>query len=421
MQKIKLGDVCKYAEDRIAVSTLTKKNYISTENLLPNKGGITIAATLPKISTTPAFQVGDILISNIRQYFKKIWYANFNGGCSNDVLVLRTNKDFDSKFLYYVLSEDKFFDFATATSKGTKMPRGDKQILMTYPMPNFPLETQKKIGAFLYSLDEKISLNKKINATLEAMAKTLYDYWFVQFDFPDENGKPYKSSGGKMIFNAELGREIPEGWQVKTLDFLIKSSKNGDWGKAEPDEKHTHKVICLRGADFPAINGYETLNAPVRYISEKNIDRILDDGDIIIEISGGSPTQSTGRACYINSGTIKRFETDITTSNFCKSLTMNAKENMYYFYLMWTDLYNNGILFNFEGKTTGIKNLLFDVALKSIKTALPKQSLLKKFNNQVANFFQMIQKNNQENQSLANLRDFLLPLLMNGQVGLKEE
>ena len=163
------------------------------------------------------------------------------------------------------------------------------------------------------------------------------------------------------------------------------------------------------------------LNAPVRYISEKNIDRILDDGDIIIEISGGSPTQSTGRACYINSGTIKRFETDITTSNFCKSLTMNAKENMYYFYLMWTDLYNNGILFNFEGKTTGIKNLLFDVALKSIKTALPKQSLLKKFDNQVANFFQMIQKNNQENQSLANLRDFLLPLLMNGQVGLKEE
>ena len=177
----------------------------------------------------------------------------------------------------------------------------------------------------------------------------------------------------------------------------------------------------MRGADFPAINGYETLNAPVRYISEKNIDRILDDGDIIIEISGGSPTQSTGRACYINSGTIKRFETDITTSNFCKSLTMNAKENMYYFYLMWTDLYNNGILFNFEGKTTGIKNLLFDVALKSIKTALPKQSLLKKFDNQVANFFQMIQKNNQENQSLANLRDFLLPLLMNGQVGLKEE
>ena len=146
----------------------------------------------------------------------------------------------------------------------------------------------------------------------------------------------------------------------------------------------------------------------------------MEDGDIIIEISGGSPTQSTGRACYINSGVMNRFETDITTSNFCKALTMTNKENMYYFYLLWTNLYNNGVFFNFEGKTTGIKNLLFDVALKNIKIALPEKSLLQNFNHQVSNFFQMIQKNNQENQILAELRDFLLPLLMNGQVTFKE-
>ena len=105
-------------------------------------------------------------------------------------------------------------------SKGTKMPRGDKSQIMDFVIPNLEIDEQIKIGKLLKSIDQKIQINNQINQELEAMAKTIYDYWFVQFDFPDQNGKPYKSSGGKMVYHPELKREIPEGWGVEKLDDL---------------------------------------------------------------------------------------------------------------------------------------------------------------------------------------------------------
>lgn len=173
-----LGDVCDFSKDKVAVSALNLRNYISTENLLPNKGGVTEAASLPKVVTTTSFDVDDILISNIRPYFKKIWRATFSGGCSNDVLVIRAKKNVEPRFLYYVLSEDKFFDLVTATAKGTKMPRGDKQVIMNYPVSSFPLETQKKIAAVLSVLDDKIELNNAINKNLEEQLNRVYDKIF---------------------------------------------------------------------------------------------------------------------------------------------------------------------------------------------------------------------------------------------------
>ena len=175
-----LGDVCDFSKDKVAVSTLDLGNYISTENLLPNKGGVTEAASLPKVVTTTSFDVGDILISNIRPYFKKIWRATFSGGCSNDVLSIRAKKNIEPKFLYYVLSEDKFFDLVTAAAKGTKMPRGDKQVIMNFPVPDFPLDTQKKIVAVLSALDDKIELNNAINKNLEEQAQAIFKSWFIE-------------------------------------------------------------------------------------------------------------------------------------------------------------------------------------------------------------------------------------------------
>ena len=102
-------------------------------------------------------------------------------------------------------------------TKGSKMPRGDKEQILRYEMPTFSC-SEESIGTFFLNLDRKIHLNERINQNLEAMAKQLYDYWFVQFDFPDENGRPYKSSGGEMVWNETLKREIPEGWEVKPLN-----------------------------------------------------------------------------------------------------------------------------------------------------------------------------------------------------------
>ena len=121
--KYKLKDICFYAMGKIDVNVLKGTDYISTENMLPNKECVTTASSLPKTAQTRAYQKGDVLVSNIRPYFKKIWFADCDGGCSNDVLVLRAKENINAKFLYYVLADDAFFNYSTATSKGTKMPR----------------------------------------------------------------------------------------------------------------------------------------------------------------------------------------------------------------------------------------------------------------------------------------------------------
>ena len=166
--KYKLSDICDYAKGKIDVSTLNEDSYISTENMLPNKAGITRASSLPTVNQTQSFVQGDVLISNIRPYFKKIWFAEFNGGCSNDVLVLRAKEGVSKRFLYYVLADDTFFDYSMATSKGTKMPRGDKAAIMKYEVPNILFEDQEKIAGILEVLDKKIQINTEINDNLAA-------------------------------------------------------------------------------------------------------------------------------------------------------------------------------------------------------------------------------------------------------------
>ncbi len=179
--KCELSLICGYVNETIATSELSKFNYISTENMLPNKNGIEPASSLPNQKVVKAFKKGDILISNIRPYFKKIWLAEYNGGCSNDVLVIRAKKGTNKEFLYYLLSENKFFDYVTASSKGTKMPRGDKNAIMNYLVPEFEEKEQRKIAKLLGTIDKKIKVNKKINDNLEKQVHALFRAWFVDF------------------------------------------------------------------------------------------------------------------------------------------------------------------------------------------------------------------------------------------------
>lgn len=166
--KYNLADICEYAKGKVDVAILDDETYISTENMMPNKGGITSASSLPTIAQAQAFLAGDVLVSNIRPYFKKIWFAEFDGGCSNDVLVFRAKNGVSKRFLYYVLADDTFFDYSMATSKGTKMPRGDKAAIMHYEVPDFTYEEQEKIAGILEALDRKRQLNTEINENLAA-------------------------------------------------------------------------------------------------------------------------------------------------------------------------------------------------------------------------------------------------------------
>ena len=166
--KYNLADICEYANSKVDVAVLDENTYISTENMIPNKGGITSASSLPTITQAQAFIAGDVLVSNIRPYFKKIWFSEFDGGCSNDVLVFRAKENVSKRFLYYVLANDTFFNYSMATSKGTKMPRGDKAAIMKYEVPDFSYEEQERIAGILEALDKKIQLNSDINENLAA-------------------------------------------------------------------------------------------------------------------------------------------------------------------------------------------------------------------------------------------------------------
>ena len=183
----KLSDICIFPKGKIEVAKLNEETYISTENMIPNRGGVVSASGLPAIEATQAFEKGDVLVSNIRPYFKKIWKATFNGGCSNDVLVFRAKNDVSQDFLYYVLADDQYFNYATATSKGTKMPRGDKVAIMQYAVPDISYEEQSKIASVLRSIDQKIELNREINHNLQQQAEALYKDYFV--DFSATNGE----------------------------------------------------------------------------------------------------------------------------------------------------------------------------------------------------------------------------------------
>ncbi len=414
---IPLKEIVKYSGNRISAKDVTLEHFITTDNILQNKAGITTATNLPpQENAMPAYHQNNILVGNIRPYLKKIWFANRDGGCSADVLVFDVSKKFDPKYVYYSMFRDDFFDHVMRGSKGTKMPRGDKNQILDFLIPDFDITTQKQIASTLSALDSKIELNNRINAELEAMAKTLYDYWFVQFDFPNAEGKPYKSGGGKMVWNEELKREIPEGWKDEKMSGWVDIDKSGDWGKEEQEGNFTKKVICFRGADINGLNGLAELKPPVRYILEKNSSKILKSHDLIIEISGGSPTQSTGRLAFITDATIKRFEYPLICSNFCKPISIRNKKLLYNFVYYWNSLYDNGIFFGYEGKTSGIKNLLLDSFLSSYSTVVPDEKVV----NQFYDIMESIQEKKQtalaENQQLSSLRDWLLPMLMNGQV-----
>ena len=251
------------------------------------------------------------------------------------------------------------------------------------------------------------------NRNLESLAKQLYDYWFVQFDFPDENGRPYKSSGGKMVWNEDIQMSIPFGWNVCRLSDFIGKNNTGDWGTDEPSG-NSIEIGCIRGADILSLN-----DLPKRYIKSNKVEKLLTEWDVVIEVSGGSPVQATGRSAYITPGVIKRNGGNISCSNFCHAFSFKDYRDSAYFFYVWNMFYDNGIMFNYEGKTSGIKNFMTDVFLANKWINAPK-TLIVKFYNVIKEIYAKMDANISENNSLVKQRDNLLPLLMNGQVEVKQ-
>ena len=392
---ILLSIAAKYSDDRINGSKVSRDCFVTTDSMVQDKGGITITPVLPK-GNLIAYSKGDILIGNIRPYLKKIWYANRNGGCSPDVLVIQAKSNIDSKFLYYSLFRDDFFNHMMNGSKGTKMPRGDKSQILRFQIPKIELTTQQKIASVLSALDSKIELNNRINAVLEAMAKTLYDYWFVQFDFPDKNGKPYKTSGGKMVWNEELKREIPdfEGWSVGTLLDIADYANGLPCQKFRPTGDEFLRVIKIREMN----EGFTSNSELVRpNIPEK---AIIENGDVLFSWSASLEVKIwTGGKGALNQHIFK-----VTSNDYPKS---------FYYYQLLNYLQHFKMMA--ENRKTTMGHITQE-HLQQSRIAIPPKDLTLELEKIISPIFSKKMNNEIENQKLTELRDWLLPMLMNGQV-----
>lgn len=235
---IELSQAVSYSDERVPLSELSLDEYITTDNMLPNKLGVVPATKLPRgTQQLVRYSKNDILLGNIRPYLKKIWSANRNGGCSADVLVLKVNNEYDPKFIYYNLFQDNFFEHVMRGSKGTKMPRGDKGHILRYLIPDYSKSEQERISSLLSLLDEKIDNTSRICKQTLDLINLIYDYWFIQYEFPDENGRPYKSSGGAMIWSEQLNGNIPKSWTVSRISSIADIGNESISPNSFPTEK----------------------------------------------------------------------------------------------------------------------------------------------------------------------------------------
>ena len=339
-----------------------------------------------------------------------------NQACCNIVI---NDKEANYEYVYYFLKSQ--YKQIRALSSGVRKNLNSDNIKNLEIFLPSKRSYQNDVAEILSEIDRKIEINKKINSELEATAKLIYDYWFVQFDFPDENGKPYKSSGGKMVYNEKLNREVPDDWVACAISEWFTSEKSGDWGKESAQDNYTLEVACIRGADIGGLNGEGEEKAPIRYIHKNNKDKILSNFDMVIEISGGSPTQSTGRIAAITPELINRFRHPLICSNFCKVISMKDSNYFYNFFYQWKSFYKSGLFFKWEGKTSGIKNLLFENFIDIYKTTKPPKEIARNFNKLILPLEVKRQTLLDEITELKSLRDWLLPMLMNGQVTVSEE
>lgn len=319
------------------------------------------------------------------------------------------------KFIRYYTLSNEYKDWVSSFSTGSTRSNINAKTYGNMKIKLPPTDQQDFLVRILSTIDDKIQVNNQINKTLENMAQAIFKQWFVDFEFPNEDGEPYKSSGGEMV-ESELGM-IPKGWEVGSFSEYISSMLGGDWGKDSPQGNYTQKVYCLRGADINDIVAGNKGKMPERYIIEKNlIKKKLNSGNLVVEISGGSPTQSTGRIAYVSSDLLKRYNSPLVATNFCRAIKLKKDEHMEFFYNYWKALYQNNVFFHYENGTTGIKNLDISSFIERHPIVIPNENIIKMFTHQVKLFYKMHQNYGVENSQIETLRDSLLPKLMSGEI-----
>ena len=352
---------------------------------------------------------GDILIPTVGTIGIISIMDNHKACIAQNLIALRTKKEISNIFIYYFLKSPIVKKQLINLDIGGVQPSIKVPHLLNLSISLPEKDIQHKIASILSSLDDKIELNRKINANLEAQAQALFKSWFVDFE-------PFKD---QPFVESELGM-IPEGWKVGRYDEIIDSTISGDWGKEKPEGNYTHKVACIRGCDFQDIKNGLRGKTPERYILEKNFQtKHFRDKDILVEISGGTATVSTGRVCPVSQLLIDKFNEDIVCTNFCRLVRPKPNYGAFLYY-SWLYKYDNKVMFGYENGTSGIKNFRIKDFTALEPVVIPSEDALMAFQIVIDKLQMKLQMNGSESQKLASLRDALLPRLMSGELKVNE-
>lgn len=315
------------------------------------------------------------------------------GIISQALLILRPNLEVvNPKYLYYFFKSNYGYNCIVSRSMGSVQVNIAKREFIENIKINLPSkDNQNKIVKILENIDKKIELNNQINENLQGVIRNYYKE--------------------KVVNNSDF--------ILKNMDELVEKTIGGDWGKEESTGNYNSEVLCIRGADIPEMDCGNQGKVPTRFILEKNlINKQLNGNEIIIEISGGSPTQSTGRCAYITNELKKIFDKPLICTNFCRAIKLKDDKYLPIFYMRLKELYSKNIMFLYENGTTGIKNLDLSSLMENEELSIISDEDINKFNELFYAINKKIIKNAHENRALEILRDTLLPKLMNGEIDL---
>ena len=324
------------------------------------------------------------------------------------------NSEFDYSYVLYLLRYNLPYIQLVGGGSGSGTPIISKSKFSKFKfLTEENLSVQRKIASILSAYDSLIENNAKRIRLLEQMAENLYKEWFVRFRFPGHEKVEMEKS--------KLGK-IPSSFAVITMGAVFDYYIGGGWGNDEQTEEFEIEASVIRGADFPSVWHYDVSTCPQRYHKVSNYkSRQLEDGDIVMEISGGTSEQPVGRSVLVTQDMIDRFKDGkVICASFCKLIRLKKEIiSPYYFYYWMKFLYDTRIIDRFQLQSTGIINFKFEPFLKKGNVMLPPMKLMQKFEKQISTIYHEINLLAKQNQQLSTQRDLLLPRLMSGKLVVK--
>lgn len=422
-------------------SQLHKEDYvengtpiITVEHLGENR---IVHSNLPKVSADDkarlakyVLKTGDIVFSRVGSVDRRALVQPSEDGWlfSGRCLRVRPNpSSLDAQWLSYFFGLPAFKNYIRGIAVGATMPSINTKILSDVPIYFPDLATQREAALVLARVDDRITLLRETNSTLEAIAQALFKSWFVDFDPvrakmagrpPEGMDEATAALFPDALEETALGL-VPKDWTLVPFGHLLSHTIGGDWGSDEPDEKNDTRVAIIRGTDIPDLQFGAANRVPIRYTSTKKLaTRAIQDGDIVLEVSGGSKDQPTGRSLYMTDALLKNFECPVEPASFCRLFRPASKALGVLLTHHLTFIYGAGKTWEYQNQSTGIANFQTTHFLEKELVAVPNEKVIEAFASLVRPIVDRM--HSAQIRDLAELRDTLLPRLIFGQLRLPE-